>query len=118
MSLLSQWLKKVLGGVEQKADTLWKNDIEPAVVDAWHLFKSTFVPAAEAAVAKFALAEFESLTSGQKADGAGKELQLAIKAAGWSASTTAVSTLIQEAYLNLKADRGDVIVIPPPGGAS
>lgn len=89
---------------------LWTK-AKPTVVADFKLFVDTFEGAALAAVAQEAP---KVIDNQEKFDNAAANVTTQVKAAGWTAATAAIETLIQDAYLSYKASSGHSLVTPPP----
>lgn len=103
------WFNDVFSWLGTHLSALWAQ-AEPEAVKIFKLFVSTFEKEAVDAV----VAEAQKTISGQeKFDNAVAVVSAIVVAAGWKASTTALETLIQDAYLSWKASQGASLVTPP-----
>ena len=105
MDGIFSWLGKELSA-------LWAA-VQPEAMAVFKTFVSTFEGAALAAVQAQVAAD---ISGAQKFSNAGDQLTTIVKNAGWTASTTAINTLIQDAYTTYKASQGQTLVTPPAGG--
>lgn len=106
MSWFSNWWKKLV----QRANSVWRDDVAPAVKDAWEQFSDELGNIAFDAVSKLAVSQ---LTGAQKFDDAVKTVLTEAKNRGWAIGTSAVQLLVQRAYVNYKAKSGSLVIIPP-----
>jgi len=102
MSWFSTWFRKV--------KKIWTRDVAPAVEDAWDAFEAQFGEFAYTAVTKLALT---TLTGHQKFEEAVKQLGKEAKAKGWEIGSSVVQLAVQKAYVNYKANEGDLLIKPP-----
>jgi hypothetical protein len=103
MSWFSKWFRKVI----QRANTIWQDSVAPAVKAAWERFSNELEAIAFDAVSKLALTQ---LSGSQKFEEAAKAVIAEAKARGWVVATSAVHLLVQRAYVNYKASKGELDV--------
>lgn len=102
MSWFSKWFRKVR--------SIWTRDVAPAVEEAWDSFEDQFGDFAYQAVAQLALT---TLTGSQKFDEAVKQLGKEAQKKGWEIGSSVVQLAVQKAYVNYKANQGDLLIKPP-----
>jgi hypothetical protein len=108
MSWFSKWFRRVM----QKANSIWRSDIAPAVQSAWEKFSNEFESLAYDTVTALALSQ---LTGSQKFDEAVKVVLAEAKKRGWEIGTSAVQLLVQRAYVNFKATTSEGFKVVEPG---
>lgn len=103
------WYNDIFSWLGDKLSALWSH-AEPEAVKVFKLFISTFEQNAIDAV----VAEAQKTISGQeKFTNAVATVEGIVIAAGWKAGTTALQTLVQDAYTSFKASQGASLVTPP-----
>lgn len=105
------WVGDLFSWLGTKLSSLWST-AEPAVVSSFRAFIAEFEGDAIAAVAE----EWPLVKSGtDKFDAAVAKVTAKIIVAGWTATVTAIETLIQDAYISYKAAQPEThgLVTPP-----
>lgn len=106
------WYGDIFSWLGTKLSALWAA-VEPEAAAVFKTFVSTFEGAALEAVQAQVAAD---ISGADKFANAGAQLKTIVENAGWKASTTAINTLIQDAYTSYKASQGQVLATPPAGG--
>ena len=103
------WMGDIFSWLGAQMSGLW-SFAAPESVKIFKVFVETFEGAAIDAVK----AEAQKAISGEeKFSSAVAAVEAVVIAAGWKASTTALQTLVQDAYTSLKASKGDILVTAP-----
>lgn len=103
------WIGDIFAWLGRTLSALWEKT-EPETVKLVKLFFATFEAAALAAVT----AEAAKVISGEeKFANAVAAVEAVVIAAGWKASQTMIETLVQDAYMTLKASNGELVLEAP-----
>lgn len=105
------WIGDIFAWLGKTLSKLW-GAVKPETVKLVKLFFVTFEDAALAAVEAEAL---KAITGQEKFDNAVAAVQAVVIKAGWKASQTMIETLVQDAYMTLKASRGELTLEAPAG---
>lgn len=103
------WVGDIFSWLGSKMSLLW-SFAEPEAVKVFKLFIQTFEEAAIDAVKAETL---KAISGEEKFNNAVSAVQAIVISAGWKASTTALETLVQDAYTSLKVSQGGVLVSAP-----
>lgn len=103
------WIGDIFSWLGTQMSSLW-SFAAPESVKIFKLFVETFEGAAIDAVKTEAL---KAISGEEKFSNAVAAVESIVIAAGWKASTTALETLVQDAYASFKASQGTVLVTGP-----